>query len=87
MNDDDNPFFETPSIFEKDHRVPVQPTGIERQLLLPRIPPSADDPSIIVFVEFSYFSCSSVFFSVFWDTKDGTARPTRPFNLYAPIAK
>ena len=80
--DDHNPFFDTPSMFKKDH---VRPSGVERYFIFPRIPPS-DDTGIIVFVEFSYIPCCCVFLFVFVDTKDGTSRPIGPFNLYAPIA-
>ena len=53
--DDKNPFFDTTRMIKKDHRVPVQASGDEWQLLS-RIPPSTDDTSIIVFVEFSYIA-------------------------------
>ena len=78
--DDKNPFFDTTGMIKKDHRVPVQASGDEWQLLS-RIPPSTDDTSIIVFVEFSYILCCCVYFSVLWDKKDGTSRPKKKLML------
>ena len=60
--DDDNLFSDTPSMFKRDHRVPVQLSGVERYFIFSRIPPSADDTSIIVLVEFSYIPYCCVFF-------------------------
>ena len=42
-------------MFKKDHRVPLQPSGVELYFIFFRIPPSADDTSIIVFVNFLIF--------------------------------
>ena len=72
-------------MFEKDHRVPVQPSGVERYFIFFRIPPSVDDTSIIVFVNFLIFHAVAFFFC-FWETKDSTSRPIRPFIFYSPIA-
>ena len=55
---------ETPSMFKKENRVPVQPSGVKRYFIFSRTPPSAVDTStwnFRVFVDFFNIPSCCVF--------------------------